>query len=158
MKKPPSRPHSDENINLAFNRALRFLTIRIRSIKEIKDYLIKKGFVDKTIDATINRLLELKFLNDEEFGAQWIESRQKHKGKSKFVLKTELKQKGLSDELIEKLLEQTQSDLETAKDFFDRKKNRLSHLSKEEFEKKIIGMLQHKGFSWNTISKVLKQD
>lgn len=158
MKKPPSKPHSDEILNLAFNKALRFLTIRIRSIKEIKDYLIKKGFVDKTINEVINRLLELKFLNDEEFGAQWIESRQKHKGKSKFVLKTELKLKGLPNELIEKLLEQTQSDFETAKDFFERKKNRLSHLSKEEFEKKIIGMLQRKGFSWNIIRAVLKKD
>ena len=158
MKKPLSKPHSDQTLNLALNYALRFLTIRIRSIKEIKDYLIKKGFIDKTIDGTINRLLELKFLNDEEFGAQWIESRQKHKGKSKFVLKTELKQKGLSDELIEKLLEQTQSDLETAKDFFERKKGKLSHLPNEEFEKKITGILQRKGFSWNIISKLLKED
>lgn len=158
MKKPPSKPHSDQTLNLALNYALRFLTIRIRSIKEIKDYLIKKGFTDKTIDEAINRLLELKFLNDEEFGAQWIESRQKHKGKSKFVLKTELKLKGLSDELIQKLLEQTQSDLETAKVFFERKKGKLTHLSKEEFEKKITGILQRKGFSWNIISKLLKED
>ena len=158
MKKPPSKPHSDESINLAFNKSLRYLSFRIRSVKEINDYLSKKGFVEKTISKTVNRLLELKFLNDREFGQQWIDSRQKHKGKSKFVLKNELQAKGLDKELIEKLLQVAVDDLKTTKDFFERKKDKMRHLSKEEFEKKIIGMLQRKGFNWNIISKVLKQD
>lgn len=146
---------SEETQKRAFSLSLKYLSFRPHSVKEINDYLLKKGFMEKTVSKTLKRLLVLKFLNDEEFGRQWIESRQKHKGKSKFVLKNELKAKGLDKELTEKLLQTAIGDLKTAKDFFERKKNKLKYLPKEEFNKKIVGMLQRKGYNWNIISKVL---
>jgi len=145
-----------EDPDYSFNRAVRYLSLRARSKKEIEEYLLKKNFEPKTISQTIKKLLELKFLNDEEFGKQWIESRQKYKGKSKYVLKNELQTKGLNKELIEKLLQTAEDDIETAKDFFERKKDKIKHLSKEDFEKKIIGMLQRKGFRWDVVKKVLQ--
>lgn len=150
------RKDNEENRGLAFNYSLKHLSIRARSIKEIKDYLLRKNFIEQTIDAVIEKLNGLKFLNDEEFGKSWIDSRQKYKGKSKFILKNELRMKGLKDDMIEPLLTEAQEDLETARIAFEKKKRLLEHLPREEFKKKISGFLQRKGYSWSIISKLLK--
>lgn len=154
----PARQDSEDNRNLAFNYSLKYLSFRARSTKEIKDYLLKKNFIEQTIGAVIIKLNELKFLNDEEFGRQWIESRQKYKGKSKFILKSELRMKGLDNDIIEPLLNEARDDFETAHIAFEKKKKTLSRFTPEEFKKKMSGFLQRKGYSWSIISKLLKEN
>lgn len=156
-KKYPPKKDSEENREKAFNKSLKYLSFRTRSVKEIYDYLIRKNFAQDSINAVLKRLIDLKFLDDEEFGRQWIESRQKHKGKSKFVLKNELKLKGLSDDLIEPLLKEAQEDLKTAQNLFERKKEKMKELSSEEFKKRITGFLQRKGYAFEIIGRLLKE-
>src|SRR3990167_4868102 len=144
-KNLPPKQDSEENRSQAFNYSLKYLSYRARSVKEVYDYLLRKNFIEDTINSVLKKLVDLKFLNDEEFARQWIESRQKHKGKSKFILKNELRLKGLSEDVIEPLLKKAQDDLETARILFDKKKRILGNLSKEEFKKKIGGFLQRKG-------------
>lgn len=161
MRKQPQSsliPHSEESLTKAYNKALRYLVFRPRSIKEMVDRLLKHGFEKVTIDLTINRLLEQKFLNDMEFAKSWIESRQKYKGKSKFILKRELQKKGIEEEIIEKLLSESSSDLETAKALFEKKKGRYENLPKLEFKAKISQYLGRRGFSWDIIKEVLKEN
>lgn len=141
----------------AFAKSLRYLNFRIRSVKETEDYLAKKEFPQDIIQQTIDRLIDLKFLDDREFGRIWIESRQKHRGKSIFVLRTELRMKGLNNELIEELLNDSQNDLTTAKELFERKKRQLSRHDGDEYKQKSIQFLQRRGYSWNIIKKVLDE-
>jgi regulatory protein len=157
MKNQKSSPkiYSEGNLSQAFNRSIKYLTYRIRSAKEIADYLSQKGFDEKTIAETIGKLLDLKFLNDLEFGRIWIESRQKYNGKSKYILRNELQQKGLDKELIDKLLGSAQDDLEIAKQLFEKKKDKLKGLSNDKFFKKMAGFLGRKGFSYDIIKKVI---
>lgn len=149
---------SKESRELAFNRALKYLSYRPRSVKEVYNYLSKKNLPDDTINKVLKKLIDLRFLNDAEFAKLWIESRQKHKGKSKFVIKNELRLKGLNDDLIEPLLAQAQDDFETARNLFERKKEKMKNLTREEFIKKMGGFLQRKGFSWEIISKLLREN
>lgn len=152
----PPKKDSPENRDLAFNFSLKYLSFRARSKREIKDYLIRRNFIEATIHSVIKKLEELKFLNDEEFGRQWIESRQKHKGKSKFILKNELRLKGLANDIIEPLLNDAADDFETARILFEKKEKLLNKLPPEEFKKKIGGFLQRKGFTWGIIDKLLR--
>ncbi len=68
----PARQDSEDNRNLAFNYSLKYLSFRNRSIKEIRDYLLRKNFIEETINSTIERLAKLKFVDDEEFAKSWI--------------------------------------------------------------------------------------
>ena len=156
-KKLPPKQDSEENRSLAFNWSLKYLSYRARSVKEIYEYLVRKNFTEDTINSVLKKLIDLKFLNDEEFARLWIESRQKHKGKSKFILKNELRLKGLNDDVIEPLLKEAQDDLETARILFDKKKRILGNLPKEEFKKKMGLFLQRKGFSFGIITKLLRE-
>lgn len=154
----PPKPDSEENRKLAFNWSLKYLSFRSHSTKEIKDYLLRKNFVEHTINAVIQKLTDLKFLDDVEFARTWIESRQKYKGKSKFILKRELRLKGLSEDIIEPLLKEAQDDLATAQTLFDKKKKTLGKLPSQEFKKKIGLFLQQKGFSFGIIIKLLREN
>ncbi len=149
------RLDSEDIRNIAFNYSLKYLSYRARSIKEVHDYLVRKNFIEETINPTLKRLIDLKFLDDLEFGRQWIESRQKHKGKSKFILKNELRMKGLDSDVVEALLKEAQDDFETAQVLFEKKKKTLAKLPPSEFKKKIAGFLQRKGFSWEIINKLI---
>ncbi len=155
-KKLPPRIDSENNRNLAFNFALKYLSFRNRSTKEVYDYLIRKRFIDETINPALKRLVDLKFLNDDNFARVWVESRQKYKGKSKFILRNELKLKGLNNDQIEPVLNDAMDDFETAKIAYEKKKRILGNLPPEEFKKKMAGFLQRRGYSWDVVSKLLK--
>jgi regulatory protein len=147
-----------EDIERAFNYSLKYLSFRARSFKEVYDYLSRKNFSEDTINSVLKRLANLKFLNDEEFARSWIESRQKHKGKSKLVLRNELKLKGLEDDVIKPLLNEAEDDFETARVLFEKKKKTLGRLPKEKFKRKMAGFLSRRGFSFSVINKLFKED
>ncbi len=152
------RKDSEENRSYAFNYSLKYLSYRSRSVKEVYDYLLRKNFIEDTINSVLKKLTDLKFLNDLEFGRQWIESRQKYKGKSKFILKNELRLKGLGAEIIESLLKEAIDDFDTARELFEKKRKSLDKLPPIEFKKKMAGFLQRKGFSFDIVNKLFRSN
>lgn len=142
----------------ALNRAFRLLSFRARSEKEIRDNLIKKEFPEIIINQTIQQLKDMKYLNDQEFAQWWIEQRQTHRPKSKFVIRAELLQKGVDRDLIEKLLDKSQDDLESAKKLLAKKQRTFEKFSGDDYKKKASEFLQRRGFSWDIISKILKNE
>lgn len=148
-------PHPDDP-QYAFNRAVRYLSLRARSVQEIEKFLLQKDFLPHIIPQVIERLKELRFLNDEEYGKGFYRTRQEYKGKSKYFITYELKQKGLSEDLIKELSQNAQDDVKTAKDFIARKKRILTRLDKKEFNEKIMRLLSSRGFSFDIIKQALK--
>lgn len=142
----------------AFNRAVRYLSLRPRSVYEIKEYLLKKDFEPKATEVAIARLIDLKYLNDEEFGKTYMRSRQLYRGKSKYYVSYELKQKGLSDDVIQEVSSGAQEDIDTAKAFIERKKRVYARMDKQEFKEKMMRLLQSRGFSYTTIKEALKEE
>jgi regulatory protein len=160
---------NDFEINL--NRALRFLSFRPRSEKEIIDYLKKKSSFAKAsegqarnelesiINAVIKKLKEHKFLNDKEFVKWWIEQRTKIKPRSSRFIKFELKQKGINYELIDEGLSQSdETDFEKAKKLAEKRMPRYSKIEeKRKIYEKLFRFLSSKGFDYDTIKQVIDQ-
>lgn len=153
---PPA--NLSELVERAYSKALKFLSYRPRSQKEIEDFLVKKKFDKDIIAVLIERLIELKFVNDEDFAKWWIEQRQQYRARSKRVIKQELRFKGIAQELIEKFLDEGESDFAIALAIFNKRKNKLRNLSPDEFKKKTIEFLQRRGFSWDIIKEVIKKE
>lgn len=139
-----------------FERALKYLSFRQRSVKEMNDYLVKKGYSQTEVNETIQKLLKLKFLNDEDFARTFTESRQR-KGKSKRNIAFELKLKGVSKDKAEEVLGTTQDDEKTAMDYILKRIKQFEHYSSEDKQKKIITRLRMRGYNWDIISHVLKE-
>lgn len=139
-----------------YNRVLRFLSFRVRSEKEIEDYLQKKKVEKSLVKKIIAKLKQYRFLNDEEFARIWIEQRTKLKPRAWRIIQFELKRKGISEEIIQGSKIKVQSDLESAKILIQRKWLRYKNMPKEELRQKLARFLAGKGFNWDTIKKALE--
>lgn len=129
----------------AKNSALKFLSFRNRSVKEVRDYLVKKKFAPAEIAETIDNLIELKFLNDEKFAEEWVEIRTRIKPSGPIKLKFELRQKGIDEEIIKKVTKLDYSPIIKALAL------RYSHKDRQ----KMTGFLGRRGFTWDQIQPIL---
>ena len=99
-----------EDFDKFYNLALRFLSYRPRSEKEVRDRLKIKyqksnlKDLELIIDRVIQKLKKYNFVNDLEFAKKWIESRMKFKPRSLRLIKLELKKKGISDDIIQAII------------------------------------------------------
>jgi regulatory protein len=151
-------PSNDFEINL--NKSLHFLSFRPRSEKEVRDHLklktknLKHKLDDKTVDLIIDKLKEHKFLDDEEFAKWWIEQRTKYRPRALRVIKMELKQKGIPDELIQDSGSKIH-DEEMASKLAEKRISKYKNLTKQETYQKLGRYLMSKGFDWDTVKRVI---
>jgi len=138
------------------NQALKYLALRSRSIKEMHEYLRKKQYSEEDIQDTIDKLLKLKFLNDDNFARSFIESKQRA-GKSKKLIEFELKTKGITRNISEDVLDHSPDDFKTALQYMEKRIHQFDRFDSQTRQKKIISRLRSRGFDWEVISKVLKQ-
>ncbi len=150
-----------------YNYALRFLSYRPRSEKEVRDRLkIKyqklniKDF-SLIIDKIIQKLKEYNFINDLEFAKKWIGERMRLKPRSLRLIKIELRRKGISKEIVESILHDSQlmiqNDLEQARKLAEKRIGRLGSLTKDKIYEKLGRYLASKGFNWDTIKKSIDE-
>jgi len=144
-----------------YTSAIRFLARRPRSSKEIRDNLSKKKAPEEIITAILKKLQEQKFQNDNEFAQWWVDQRTRFKAKSDRVIKLELRQKGISDEVISEVFanEQTnkKSDKAKALAIVQKYQSRYGTLTREERYRKLGGLLARRGFDWE-VSKAVIDD
>jgi regulatory protein len=142
-----------------YKAAIRFLSFRPRSEKELSDYLTKKKCDDLTAKRIIESLTRDKFLNDEEFIRWWVEQRTILKPKASRVIKFELKQKGISKDLIDSFFENEESstsDFTKALALAEKKMPRYAKIEdRRKIYEKLGRFLASKGFDWDTIKEVI---
>ncbi len=91
--------------------ALRKLSFRARTEKEIRDFLAEKEFTEEEIEDTVSFLKEYDYLNDERYCRQYyIYSRSK--GKALYRIIQELKQKGISSSVSKNVIDDMENDAE----------------------------------------------
>lgn len=120
------------------------------------DYLTKKEYSKEDINKVIKQLIDLKFLNDDDFARTFTENRQR-KGKSKKAIEFELKMKGVGKETARDVLDFAKNDFKTALEYISKHTRAIERYDAQEKQKKIISRLRSRGFDWDTISKVLKR-
>lgn len=144
-----------------YDKALRFLSYRPRSEKEVRENLKKKKASDSIIDLIIKKLQEQKFLNDREFTRWWIEQRTLVKPTGKRLIKIELIKKGIDKELIDEMFYGVQglvqNELEMARKLVQRKINKYKGLDRQKIYQRLGGFLSRRGFDYDTIKKAIDE-
>lgn len=144
-----------------YNKALKFLSYRPRSEKEVRDNLLKKKATDTTADLIITKLKEQRFLDDKEFTKWWIEQRTLIKPTGLRVIKMELKQKGIDRELVDEILQNSEDlvhdELEMARKLVEKKIDKLRNLDRQKIYQKLGGFLSRRGFDYDTIKKAIDE-
>ncbi len=157
-----------------YARALEYALIRPRSSREIQDYLKKKtlsrkirvknrktgeyqtkekpGYDISLVPLVFRRLEERGYVDDERFAKIWVENRNASKGTSIKKLRLELQQKGISHQIIDQVLDESErNDESELKKIIAKKRNKYSD------EQKFIQYLLRAGFNYSDILDALSE-
>lgn len=152
---------TDEKYEILRNYALKLISFRLRSVAEVQKKLLgfsaKRSFPAGLVQKVIDGLVSINLINDEEFAKWWLEQRQEFKPKGVRALKMELQYKGIGREIIEKVLDGNVKDneFESAQSLIQKKLHLWRNFPVLVRKKKISGLLQRRGFSWEVIYKVI---
>ena len=92
----------DSDKATALNKALGYISRSIKTKREIKDYLLRKGFAEEVVWYCIDKLKEYEYVNDVEYSKKYIESTSKSQGKN--LSRFKLMSKGIKKEDSQRLI------------------------------------------------------
>jgi regulatory protein len=98
-------------------------------------------------------LASLDLLDDEEFSRYWVEQRETFKPRSRFALSQELRQKGITNAVIEKVLSGLDEEV-SARRAVAKQARRWEHLPRDLFRRKVSGYLSRRGFDYEIINLI----
>src|SRR5438477_7684893 len=95
------RLHSAQELQGIYDSALRFLSYRPRSAREVEMRLRKKGNTPEQISAVIEKLRQRGYVDDRDFARFWVSNRMSFSPRGPRLLRSELRQKGVSQEIVD---------------------------------------------------------
>ena len=138
-----------------------YLSYRIRTVSEIKKKLKNKKISEGSIEKILKHLSELGLTNDEEFATQLVLEKIKRKHIGKKLLKQKLFEKGVpksvGEEVLEKVFEEV-DEKELALENFKKYSPKLKGKSPEEKRKKTYDYLMRKGFDYDVINQIIREN
>lgn len=141
----------------ALQKALRFLGHRARSIEEVRKNLEKHEIPAGIIEETIARLEHEKLIGDADFAKEWVENRSTFRPRGKRALTYELRQKGLSDAVIQEALDEEMDEEALALKAARVHARKLKGLEWNKFREKLGGHLGRRGFGFDVIIPVIRR-
>ncbi len=149
---------AQDTYEVAYQRALHFISFRPRSTAEVEKKLTEAGFDPAVIETTCQKLRDNHWLDDLDFARQWIDNRNTFRPRSQRLLMLELRQKGIAEAIIQKaLITSAQDEEEMAYQAAFSRIRRYADLDWQTFRKKIGDYLLRRGFSYAVIAPVLKR-
>ena len=142
------------NFKKAVNKCYDLLSRRDHSVKELKDKLIRT-VDEETAQKAIDRMIEYGYLNDEHYAEVLLSHLRNDKKMSESFIRQEMKKRGISSEIICRLLEEAEIDnVPTICDLILTKYRRK--LESEGGKDKVFAALARKGFKYSDIKKAFE--
>ena len=152
--------NKDRTTGQALERALKFLGYRSRSEAEIRTKLTQEGFSEKTIEAALEKLRSLKFVDDREFARSWARQRAAIRGLGPVRIEQELLEKGvvrsLSGPILKELFNEG-SEKEKARALLERR-FKTSNLEELRIKKRAGAFLYRRGYHRAIIAEILGEE
>jgi len=136
-----------------YNRALRYVAMRPRTVWEMRTYLERHHSPAPLIEQITNKLLELDLLNDEKFALAFIRDRALLRPSSRRKIIAELRKKRVPEDVIERTLrEETPDELATLRTIVLKKRQQSKYRNDNL---KLMQYLARQGFNYDHIKQVL---
>jgi regulatory protein len=157
---PPPSTSDASREEQARSLCLRLLTARARTRAELAGQLTRRGYPDDVSVRVLDRLAQVRLVDDADFAEQWVQSRRKTAGKGKRALAAELRTKGVDDEVIAATLVDIDAGAERQRaEQLVRDKLRREKLDSEDDAKiarRLVGMLARRGYGQTMAFDVVK--
>jgi regulatory protein len=89
-----------------YDRALKLLGFRARSVAELRRHLLRKGEPAADVEAAIERLRDQKYLDDADFARQFARTKLLAAGASRRRIVQELSRRGVTRDVADEAIEQ----------------------------------------------------
>lgn len=150
----------------ALQKAYRFLSLRPRSVHETEKKLREKGFSCAVIKEALEKLHELKYLDDASFASRWAHNLAVNKLYGNRRIAASLKEKGVAAHLLDRAIEEVRREMpeEEAVDLFIGKKTAGEKINLQDIKakKRIFQNLLGRGFPasliLNQLGKIPEED
>jgi regulatory protein len=140
---------------VAFDTAARMIARRPHSEREIRRRLAQRRVAPALADETIERLKQLRAIDDAGFAQSYAETRDRTSPRSARLVVAELRAHGV-DAATASDAGEAIDDAEAASRFAQRRARSLSSLEYDAFRARLSGQLQRRGFSWNIIRRTIE--
>jgi regulatory protein len=143
-----------------FDKAMQYLQMRLHSRAELGKKLMRREYGQAVVDGVLDDLVRLGYLNDEQFARTKALSASEHKHHGRRRAKIELLKSGIKGDVAEHALDDvfSQTDnLANAKLLAQKQAPRLRKLDPTVARRRLVGMLQRRGFDYETIKPVVDE-
>jgi regulatory protein len=151
-----ARVRQADDVAVAHERALRYLSYRPRSEAEVRKYLDGKHVAPEVIDEIVERLTRVGLLNDQAFAQYWRENRESFRPKGAAALRQELRQKGVPREVVDQALAGMNEE-GAALDLARARARRLGGLDKLAFKRRLAAYLGRRGYAYDVVMPVVER-
>lgn len=151
-------------------RALSYVSKTVKTEFQLRRYLktlsikkkgswykeVEKEKLEEIFNEVIDKLNKYGYIDDEQFAQQFILSRIRNRPRGKMILVSELMSKGVDKEIARKKVEElVEDEYEVLKKTYE-KKYKGENITIRDRKK--IDFLKRKGFSWDLINKLIKDE
>lgn len=150
MTESPEQQARDRALHTAAN----VLQYRQRSARALYDRLLEKGLEPEHAEYAVERLQQLGYLNDVEYGRLLVRELSA-RGYGAGRIRQELREKKLEPETLEAAMEEYQADPERLRRYIEGKLR--GQAPDRRMLKKVSDGLFRRGFSWEEIQTALRR-
>ena len=143
-----------------FDAAAVLLESRMHSTAEMRRKLMRKEYGQTIVEAVLNDLTRMGYLNDEQFAKAKAASAAERKQHGRRRAKAELMRAGVKSDVADKALDQVYDATDTlsvARELALKQQARLRKLEPQVARRRLIGMLQRRGFDYDDIKPVVEE-
>lgn len=142
---------------LTYDLAVKYISIRMRSKKELKEYLLKKGFNDLEINNTIEKLLKQNLINDDLFCKSYINDKLNLSNDGINKIKQSLLQLGVEEDIIDNNICNTPNELiiNRLTKIINKELKLNAKLPINKLKNKIINKCIMLGYNYENINEIL---
>ena len=154
----------EQKVYDVYNIALKYIKVKIRSVKEIKNYLSKKQYSEDHINSVVDLLKKQGYLNNEIYAKALIHDRIILSNDGPIKIKNELEKNGVDEKLIHNYLEEYSEELEKERiqklvnKQVTLNHNRTNNMLKKKIEINLINLGYHKNLINEVLSNINIED
>ena len=145
-----------DHFHSCLNAATHFLGYRPRSEFEVRERLQRRGFDDNTVEGVIAKLKEQGLVDDVAFAQFWKENRDSFSPRSQWLTKLELRQKGVTDDIIDQVIETIDDDDNAYRAALSKARS-LPRSDYQGFRRRLGGYLKRRGFGYGVINHTIER-
>ena len=149
----------DQEFLKAKSDALRLLSFSARSIKELREKLKAKRYLEQAIDRAVGVLEKQGLMDDSKFAKLYAESRVYHRPTGKRQLEMDLKKKGVSTFVIRETVDNLKDYDEKGmvRELAKKRLKSMTGIPKEKKKTRLYGFLKRRGFGNDAIFPVMDE-